>query len=93
MKIVIDIPNKQYELIKQSDYNVFSILASKECMMYAIKNGMPLPAKHGRLIDYNDVDDMLCDFAKSVDISYGQIMEYVDKVPTIIPADKDADNE
>jgi len=51
MKLVVDIPNKQYELIKQSDYNVFSMMSSKECMMHAIKFGTPLPDDVG---DFSD---------------------------------------
>jgi hypothetical protein len=55
MKLIIDIPDKQYELIKQSDYNVFSMMASKECMMNAIKIGTPLPKGNGRLIDADEL--------------------------------------
>ena len=51
MQIVIDIPEKEYELIMQSDGTVFADLSSKECMLHAIKNGTPLPKGHGRLID------------------------------------------
>jgi hypothetical protein len=75
-----------YESVKNG---TFDAKRSPYDLEYVLKYGYPLPAKHGRLIDYNDVDDMLCDFTEAVDISYRQIMEYVDKVPTIIPADKE----
>lgn len=43
MELAITIPDDEYRYIKKSDKNVFADVASKECMLYAIKNGTPLP--------------------------------------------------
>lgn len=51
MKLVIDIPEEEYMLIKMSDKTVFADASSKECMLHAIKNGTVLPKGHGDLID------------------------------------------
>ncbi len=41
MKLIIDIPEEQYNLIKLSDKSVFADASSKECMLNSIKNGIP----------------------------------------------------
>ena len=51
MHVVIDISKEQYSLIMQSHRNGVARFVDKEAMMYAIKNGTPLPKGHGRLID------------------------------------------
>lgn len=54
MELVIKIPDEEYRWIKKSDETVFANVASKECMLHAIKNGIPLPEHHGRLIDVDE---------------------------------------
>ncbi len=55
MKLVIDIPEEEYRWITKSDETVFADVASKECMLHAIKNGTPLPKGHGDLVDRNEL--------------------------------------
>ena len=89
MQIVIDIPNAQYELIKKSDCNAISIFVSKECMMYAIKNGTPLPEKHGDLKDMGNLKYVF-DLTRNDTIYSGkEIEQAVKSMKTIIPADKE----
>lgn len=45
IELVIKIPEEEYRLIKKSDKTVFADVASKECMLHAIKNGTPLTPK------------------------------------------------
>lgn len=45
MKIVIDIPDEMYENALND------LLCGSETLCNAIKNGTPLPKRHGRLID------------------------------------------
>lgn len=54
IELVIKIPDEEYRWIKGSDKTVFADVASKECMLHAIKNGTPLPKGHGRLIIEKD---------------------------------------
>lgn len=54
MKLLIDIPDDQYEFIKLSDKNTFASVSSKECMLYAIKNGTPVSTK-GDLISRSEL--------------------------------------
>ena len=43
MKILIDIPDNEYNLIMGSDKTCNADSCSKELMMHAIKNGIPSP--------------------------------------------------
>ena len=104
IELVIKIPEEQYNMILLSDKTVMAECASKEAMMYAIKNGTPLPKGHGRLIDADDLD------LKRIDIILsGEVKDTVDALskmgmliiiaPTVIEADEaesevqDADTE
>lgn len=51
MQIVIELPKSEYDLIMKSNKTALADAVSKEAMMYAIKNGVPLPEECGRLID------------------------------------------
>lgn len=55
IELVIKIPLEEYRLILLSDRTAMANCASKECMMYAIKNGTPLPKGHGDLMDRNEL--------------------------------------
>ena len=48
MKLVIDIPEEDYEWIKELDASNYAITAR---LNNAIRNGTPLPKGHGDLID------------------------------------------
>jgi hypothetical protein len=41
IELVIKIPEEEYRWIKKSDKTVFADVASKECMLHAIKTGTP----------------------------------------------------
>lgn len=58
VEVVIKIPEEQYNLILKTDAGALSVFVSKEGMMYAIKNGTPLPEHHRRLVEdcFSDVD-------------------------------------
>lgn len=85
MKVVIDIPDEQYEFIKRSDETAFAIVSSKECMLYAIKNGTPLPKGHGDLIDRN----ILLQNWKVIPSRDRLIFDrYIQTLNGVIPADK-----
>lgn len=51
MQMLIEIPEEEYRWITKSDETVFADVSSKECMLHAIKNGVPLPKGHGRIAD------------------------------------------
>lgn len=89
MKIVIDIP----EEIKQKR-DAGKVLSSEEIatVCVAIKNGTPLPAGHGRLIDADakDLQSELWTFVRYTGIDeapYEDACMALDKAPTIIEAD------
>jgi hypothetical protein len=85
MKVIIDIPDEQYEFIRRSDENAFAIVSSKECMLYAIKNGTPLPKGHGDLIDRN----ILLQNWKVIPSRDRLIFDrYIQTLNGVIPADK-----
>jgi len=58
MKLIIDIPDEQYEYIKKSDKNTFAAVSSKECMLHAIKNGTPVSTE-GDLISRSALKKVL----------------------------------
>ena len=86
IELVIKIPKDEYRWIIKSNETVFADVASKECMMHAIKNGTPLPKGHGKLIDadalYADLTFPTQQFAKA-------FHEILDDAQPIIPADEE----
>lgn len=92
MKVIIDIPEKAYELLK-SKSELDNIAES------IIANGTPLPKGHGRLIDADDLiqdiidDNQLCIFnSESERIVHDEMVNFaIDRLAdcsTIIEADK-----
>lgn len=90
MQIVIDIPEEQYSIILLSDKTALSEFASKEAMMYAIKEGTPLPKGHGRLVDADKVEDITWQEPSYYDALnvLTEVRDRVRALPTIIEADK-----
>lgn len=96
MELVINIPKEQYMLIMQSNNNSAADFVSKEAMMYAIKNGIPLLERHGKLVDVNSIPEEDRDITVKSLLRPGTIAcvgaitleEYVNGLPTIVEADK-----
>ena len=40
-------------------------------------------AKEGDLISRQAIDDVIYDYSRSCDVNYAQIMEYIDKIPSV----------
>lgn len=95
IELVIKIPEEEYRWIKTSDKTVFADVASKECMLHAIKNGTPLPKGHGDLIDKDRLLDELEKAVKSVDdtnkhlLFWDRAVAHVHLSKPIIEADKE----
>jgi hypothetical protein len=89
MQIVIEFPDIKYQWIKENPltYN------SEYCE--AIRNGVPLPKGHGRLIDVDDLDitTITTDDYSGNEVLDIVLKEDVDDAPTIIEADKAGDEE
>lgn len=84
MKIVIDIPEVEFERL-QRDAGWTNLVIYREL----IKNGTPLPKGHGRLIDADDLIQMLKDRER-----YGYLdITDIDHTPTIIEVDKEEEHE
>ena len=80
MKVVIDIPEDDYKLACNHPDALIA------CYAHYIKAGVPLPKKHGRLID---ADALLEDVRKN-SVSYSAddfAHEWVDVQPTVIDAE------
>ena len=56
-------------------------------MIEALKNGIPLPKRHGRLKDIDWIDDNCPDY-RTEDGAWCYKWEDIDNAPTIIEADK-----
>lgn len=107
MKIVIDIPEKLYGLLKYFEGGLGlndkkdSNDDVKTALMRAVINGSPLPKHHGRLIDGEKVlDDIEKKYPASVSETeqskrYARLVYYwaVKNAPTIIEADKEGDSK
>lgn len=89
MQIVINISEEIYEEIKITK-SIYRTGAKVLCS--AVVNGVPLPKGHGRLIDVNDLLEDICleDNDYSRDCNMGEIitLENIDRIPTIIEANK-----
>lgn len=56
MQVLIKIPDEEYKKISNSNPSY----ADDFSIYYAIKNGIPLPKGHGRLIDADEAIQRLC---------------------------------
>lgn len=87
IELVIKIPEEEYRWIKKSDKTVFADVASKECMLHAIKNGTPLPKGHGNLKDMGNLP-YIFDLTRDDPIYSGKDIERaVNSMKSIIEAD------
>ena len=92
MQIVIEISEKDYSRLKEIPY-VFDSLVSR--LYNAVKDGTPLPADYGRLIDADRVEDITWE-APSYNDALNVLTEVRDKVralPTIIEMEVKVDAE
>lgn len=96
MKIVIDIPEEVYaeacveakrEVHPHQDYRRIRILRS-------ICDGTPLPKGHGRLVDENDLVKDFNTFMDAfvINVAHGFELRVVCTAPTIVEADKEAED-
>lgn len=88
MQIVIDIPDKKWELIQENNYcGIIDDLMYKN-----IVNGTPLPKGHGRLIDADEYKEHLyaCETngRPLYKMELDERLATVDDAPTIIEADR-----
>ncbi len=78
MKLIIDIPEEDYNFVKKQVADGIT-----NPLKMRIANGIPLPEKHGRLVDMSEVLIKLMQFYDG-NKSIGQCL---DEVSTIIEAD------
>lgn len=86
MKVVIDIPEDDYKLACNHPDALIA------CYAHYIKAGVPLPKKHGRLIDYGWVVENVIKKLGIKDKQYllqaeKALMILVDEAPTVIEAE------
>lgn len=79
MKLIIDIP----EELTEKDH--FYTEKEKWSIVDAVQNGIPLPDKHGRLIDGDELRCENADFDTYND--YCLMFDEIDNAPTIIEAE------
>ena len=93
MKLVIDIPEKQYKNIKYicEDFRCYTNNLERK-----IAKGTPLPKGHGRLIDADSVNNIVrpiecsdCEWAVTGETVKRLIYDVFDKASTIIEADNE----
>ena len=86
IELVIKIPEEVIEYIKTND--CLSVIYNDE-VAKAIKKGTPLPKGHGRLIDADSMKRI--DAIQRGDFnSIESIRAWIDIMPTVIEADKEA---
>jgi len=90
MKIVIDIPEKTYSALTHTEFDANLVVNE---MRKAIVNGKPLPEKHGRLIDADELKSMSYEVLVDTDnpnrsdglsACNGLVEDDIDLAPTII---------
>lgn len=101
MELVIKIPDKDYEYIKDVQLWVAGSRGGgktiNQNVINAIKNGTPLPKGHGDLIDRNAlITELETDYHNSLSESgahlFVEITNYIDDAEAVIPTDKESDN-
>ena len=87
MKLIIDISDKTYEIIKDMVYFYNPQRSGRgetKEIITAIKQGIPLPKSHGRLIDGSKLEQ----FTQLPDMTFELLAIDIFEAPTIIEADK-----
>lgn len=96
MQIMIDIPKSQYKTLNaKTQEDVVDVIDDK-LLIDAIKNGVPLPKGHGRLIDADKtalLSDLFCytRYTGIIEAPYEDATTALDHAPTIIPADTESE--
>ena len=93
MKIIIDVPEEQYNIIKSDLYNTFSA-EMKIWGLGAIRNGTPLPKGHGELVDIRPLMRGLYEEKCVGELTYttSDVYKMIDEeCPTIIEADMESE--
>ena len=90
MQIVIDIPEEKYEYIKGL-YKACTDYQTTLMLYDAVRNGIPLPKGHGRLIDANTIKPS---HVLAMNDMYGTFRENafrqdINDAPTVVKADKE----
>lgn len=87
MKLLIDIPEHIYEHAKEMSEDSRDEFDA----MRAIANGSQqesrseIPNTCGDAISRQAVDDAIYDYSRSCNVDYSQIMEYIEKLPSVTP--------
>ena len=91
IELVIKLPEEMYKWVY--DVNKFYDDYGIGDFIDLIMNGTPLPIRHGKIIDVNDLLEYigLDDNDYNRDENVGEIitLEDIDRIPTIIEADKE----
>ena len=89
MKIVIDMPDDEYEVCLSHRESIENMIRVHKCfsLEYAVIRGTPLPKGHGRLID---ADEYESDVLSIREPDLDKMLEYLADSPTIIEADTES---
>jgi len=92
VQVVIKIPEREYKVICENNY--VAICACPNLLSNAIKNGTVLPEKHGRLIDADDIGNIVRPiqsddegWAVTGETAIRLIHDAFNRAPTILEAD------
>lgn len=93
MKLIIEIPDEEYDRIKEWEDNITGYQTS--LMLYrAVRTGISLPKGHGRLVDENHVIAELV-YRKNLladNVKCGQVTEIFNNA-VVVDADTESNNE
>lgn len=93
MQIVIDIPEETYKDICYRHHIIGGMRSIKAIMIKlckVIREGKPLPKKHGRLIDEREIS--LFDIHFKTEQDHARMIGRLNSAPTIVPAYYEEDN-
>ena len=90
MQIIITLKDTTHKAI--TTLNTISEHLQAE-VVRAIKDGTELPKGHGRLVDENEVDGLRYKYFDFSDNEVNCIKRGIDRLTTIIEADKEVENE
>lgn len=87
MKLIIDIPKKTFEDLRQGVFITVGETFAKRLIKY-IKNGIPLPKGHGRIADMDETIKCIKEVEGDDAIWAISLIEWACDKRTIIEADK-----
>lgn len=94
VELVIKIDEKLYNYMQTEVYNPYLDKRFDYAIRFAVRDGKPLPKRHGRLIDISEYEDNYYNVTIAYDDGDHIYEKYTRiELPTVVEADKESEDK